>query len=697
MPTGSISYAVSAVAFGLLTLLLATSWRGRIPGAALTGACAVTFVWGVVLALRAAGTPGVIAAAEFLELLRMATWASFLAVLIVQPGSEARVSTGFRGMLIVMLGASGVLLALALARSLVGLGTARDLASFLIGIGGPGLLAVCGLVLVEMIYRNAAPERRWNIKFLCIALGGMFAYDFYLYSDALLFRRVSPEAWSARGFVSVLFVPFIAVAAARNPVWSLEISVSRGVVFHSTALLGAGLYLLVMAVAGYYIRYFGGDWGAMLQYTFLFGAGMLLLLILFSGTLRARLKVFLSKNFFSYRFDYREEWLGFTETLSSRDAGGDLRERVLKALAGLVESPGGSLWIRQEQQGYTQAVAWNVPRVHVMEPVGSELCGLMQSRSWVVPVDGAARDPNGAPLQLPHWLRETAGAWIVVPLILHDSLLGFVVLERPRAEMKLNWEVSDLLKTAGRQAAGYLGQIEAAQALAQARQFESFSRMSTFIVHDLKNLVAQLSLLLSNAQRHKDNPEFQADMLSTIENSVEKMNGLLLQLRTKVVADKPVILRLDDIVTRAVSSRKSVAPALTLEIADPELGVVASSERLERAIGNLVQNAVEATAPSGTVRVRQFIEQSMAVVEVRDTGKGMTEEFVRQGLFRPFETTKATGVGVGAYESREYVREIGGRIEVDSAVGAGTTFRVVLPLARRDDDQGSVELDRDAA
>ena len=173
-------------------------------------------------------------------------------------------------------------------------------------------MAVLGMLLVEQLYRNKPEQERWAIKFACLGIGGMFAYDFYLYSDAMLFHEINPDIWAARGVVNALTVPLIAVSVARSTSWSSELAVSRRVMFHSAALFGSAIYLLAMGSAGYYLRYFGGSWGSVMQVTFLFGALMLLVGILFSGTFRSWLKVFISKHFYSYNYDYREEWLRFT-------------------------------------------------------------------------------------------------------------------------------------------------------------------------------------------------------------------------------------------------------------------------------------------------------------------------------------------------------------------------------------------------
>ncbi|MDD5328888.1 MAG: PEP-CTERM system histidine kinase PrsK [Sulfuricella sp.] len=677
---GVISYTTAAAAYLFLFMLLLSGWRGRAPGALLALACLICALWTVAVAYPlGSGTPAG-ALAGVLEIARNAAWCAFLLALLgvsrhdsARPSSDVRVmAAGLTLFFIFLIAATPIFSAGRLAAG------APD---YLTGIVAREIMAVVGMVLVEQLYRNAHPEQRWGIKFLCLGVGGMFAYDFYLYSDAMLFKRVDGDLWAARGFVNAGVVPLIAVAAARNPKWSLDVSVSRRILFQSSALFGAGMYLVVMSAAGYYIRYFGGKWGSVLQVGFLFGALILLLGMLFSGTLRAWLKVFLSKHFFSYKYDYREEWLRFTRTLSEGEPGVRLMERSIQAIAELVESPGGALWLGRESGSFERQAHWNMPAAGGVESPGSAFGRFLENRQWVINLDEYRAQPeiyDG--LELPGWLTAIPRAWLVVPLILHEQLLGFVVLARSRGQISLNWEVSDLLKTAGRQAASYLAQLEAAKALLVARQFESFNRMSAFVVHDLKNLVSQLSLLVSNAEKHRNNPEFQRDMIGTVEHSVEKMKRLLLQLRSGQVLDKPAPLSLDEILGRAVEAKSGVMPSPALEITDVGLVVMAHRERLERVIGHLIQNAIEATPPDGRVVARLAKWEKFAIVEIADTGSGMSGAFIRDSLFKPFESTKATGMGIGTYESREYVRELGGSIDVESREARGTTLRVSLPL-----------------
>jgi putative PEP-CTERM system histidine kinase len=253
-----------------------------------------------------------------------------------------------------------------------------------------------------------------------------------------------------------------------------------------------------------------------------------------------------------------------------------------------------------------------------------------------------------------------------------------VLTTRARA-IDVNWEVRDLLKTASRQAASYLGQTRAVEALLEARKFDAFNRMSAFVVHDLKNLVAQLSLMLRNSERHRDNPKFQRDMLETVAHVVERMNQLMLQLRLGTTPiEKPRPTDLASLVSRVCAAKSAGDRRIELDLASG-VTAIGHEERLEHVIAHLVQNALDATDGGGSVTVRLFRDGAHAAVEVADTGIGMSPEFVRDKLFKPFATTKAAGMGIGVYESSQYLAGIGGQMTIDSAPGAGTRVRVRLP------------------
>jgi putative PEP-CTERM system histidine kinase len=679
-----LSYALAALAFFLLSVMLFTKWRGRLHWLSLTAASSISVLWAAVLALHAAHgiAPGLLA--NTLEVVRGASWIVFL-LMLLRPGAQADAvaSPKMRAYAKAIL---AFIVVLVLATIYVSFPALSSAAMFgVVNTLGRLALAVIGMLLVEQLFRSTSEKGRWSIKFACLGIAGLFVYDFYLYSDAMLFRVINLEIWAARGLVDALTVPLLAISLARNPKWSLGMQVSRRILFHSATLFGSAIYLLTMAAAGYYLRFFGGDWGSVLQVAFLFGAAIVLLILLFSGSVRSWLKVFISKHFYNYNYDYREEWIRFTRILSGNGPG--LGERAIKAVAALVESPGGMLFILKESGNCEPVAQWNMEESSGQpESINSAFCKFLAEKQWVIDLQDCQIHPDKyAGLQVPEWLLQVVRGWLVLPLVFQQRLFGFIVLEQARSRLELNWEVLDLLKIAGSQAASYLAQQESANALMVARQFESFNRVSTFMVHDLKNLVAQLSLLLANAEKHKDNPEFQKDMVDTIDNSVQKMKVLLQKLARGFDVEKTESLLLDELLHQAVESKSPYEPKPVLEIQNSRVAVIANWERLERVVGHIIQNAVEATPRDGNVRVSLKKQDNTAVMEIKDTGVGMSEEFIRDKLFSPFESTKLAGMGIGVFETKEYIQELGGTLEVSSQPALGTSFIITLPLQGRDE------------
>ena len=683
-----IGYGTAAVVHLLFAAYLALSGRlqreGGPASTLLLAAVLCSAAWAGASAVAAGYQPLLWPAlAAFFDLARYAAWFAFLLVSIgVRRGNAGNgnaVLSRLRWVLLFFVVAAAGLQALRTAGGHIDAPPSRLVIACLLA------LPLGGALLIEQLFRNLGDGSRWNAKPVCLGLACVFSFDIYLYSTALMFGGFDPDALTARGAVHLLAVPFLFVAARRRSDWVARMQVSRAAAFHSATLVLVGVYLLFISSIGYYVRYFGGDWGRALQLNIMFAAVALLVAVVVSGSLRAKLKVFVGKHFFSYRFDYREEWLRFTAMLSTQGSPSEVGSHVVRGLANMVECPAGSLWTRADASSpFTQTARWNMPQITAEEPADSPFCGFLRETAWVVDLDEFRASPRRyEELALPSWLLGIPNPWLVVPLLVGDELLGFVLLARPRTAIEIDWEVLDLLKTASRQAAGYLAQMRATEALLEARKFDAFNRMSAFVVHDLKNIVTQLSLMLKNAERLHANPEFQQDMLLTVESSLEKMRRLMLQLREGATPPGGSSgVELAPIVARLEGAARAQGRRLDVEQVD-RLSTRGHDDRLERVLGHLVQNALDATPQDGRVWLRVERYSGQVKIEIGDTGAGMTEEFVQTKLFKPFNTTKRSGMGVGSYESHQYIRELGGSIGVHSRVGEGTLITVLLPLFER--------------
>ncbi|HKT41849.1 MAG TPA: XrtA/PEP-CTERM system histidine kinase PrsK [Rhodanobacteraceae bacterium] len=677
------SYLTAAVAFLVVTGLLAVGWRGQRTGALLIVATTASVAWGVLLVWAEWVHTLAIYWVLLAEALRYGAWLLFLGALL----ASFSMSGLLRG---VRLATQGLwaLLALYCLWPVTGLARWVPL-PFNAGIAMVGvlMLALIGVVFLEQLFRNVDVEQRWAIKFLVIALGVMFAYDVFLYSYAVLYRGYNVGAWAARGFVDALLAPVLVAAAARSSGWAPQVGVSRRAVFYSTSLLVIALYFIATAVGGYFVRLYGGNWGRVAEITLIFFAVLAVLLVAASGQARSRLKMFLHKNFFSFRHDYREEWLRLTATLSASDNDTGLPLRAVRAIAQIMDSPAGALLMRGEKDAFEPAAGWNMSTpASLVLPANLPVFELMLERRWVY--DLTAPPPLGLQqMKAPAELENLPHAWLLVPLVLEDRLIGVVVLAQARARRAIDWEDLDLLRTAGTQVAGTLAQAANARRLAEARQFEGFNRLTAFLMHDLKNVAAQQSLLLQNAARHRDNPAFVDDMLATVENAVQRITRLLEQLRGEATPVARARVRLDDVLERALAECGAQAPRPVFASPLGSAWVRADAGQLATVLGHLIRNAQDAATAQGHVAVRLGLGEGQAMIEIEDDGMGMDEDFIRNRLFKPFFTTKASkGMGIGAYQAREYVRALGGSLVVRSTPGRGSVFTVGLPLAEPADD-----------
>ena len=682
MNLGLYSYLGAAIAYGFFAVLLLFSWRSSLPGKLLTGTVVISAIWAGLAVKIAADDAYQAGAYQAFEVLRYIAWYVFLFKLF--DPATAR-GAGYRNF---------VRWALPLSVGFAGLLLVNQL--FAVSdqpapvITGHVFLALIGLAIIEQLYRNTAVRHRWAIKYLCIAAGGIFAFDFYLYADALLFRNIDRQLWEARGVVHLVLVPLLVLAAARNKNWSLNIFVSRDIVLNTTAILGGGLYLLVMAGAGYYLREYGGSWGRIGQVVLFSLAVVLLATVLSSGQLRAQMRIFLGEHFYRNKYDYRREWLRLTGELSDKWQGETRFETAIEVLAHIVDARAGILMLRDDQAQYKNAAVWHTSRIDATEPANSSLIRFLEDKGSVInlkELESRADEYQG--LVLPEWLASVPRPWLIVPLfglesqVGLESLIGFVILANPLITRSINWEDRDLLITAAKQVSSHLTVLLTSDALAEAKQFEVFTRLSAYMVHDLKNIAAELELVARNAEKHKGNPEFIEDALETVDNAAGDIKRLLDQLRNRrAQTEKRIIVDLGTLVQEVLARKQGQSPQPRLEMSGAACFVVAEKDRLANVLAHLIDNAQQATGEEGTIKVRLASQGSMHIVEIQDTGHGMDTDFIRNRLFKPFDTTKGNaGMGIGMYESREFVRHLGGDISVESEPGKGTTMSLHLPAS----------------
>ena len=679
----AISHSIACVAFGLLTLLIVTRYMRRSTDRALFFAALVSTLWAAALVTQSLwGFPDFIVR-YMLELLRDTAWIALIFSLLrsALPSDEAAVKVKR------VMGAfiTGVLLLLIVSSAIEYFGD-NVILSGKIKVIGQIALSLIGLLLIEQIWRNSLGFRRYSIKYMCTGVATIFIFDFVMYADALLFGAIDQGFWEARGLANALLVPLFAVNVVNTRKQPIDFRVSRRAAFHVGTLLFAGAYLMFLAIAGYYIKTLGGSWGDALRILLFTLALVFLATLLLSRRLRARLMVAISQNFFDYKYDYRNEWLKMTKELANLSDSPPLPERVIRILADLVESNAGAIWLQDDQNRYELKAAINMRFArHTLIDTNDDLVRYLRDKEWVIDLEEYRADPVSYDLlEIPDVINNCPNRWLIIPLYLGNNLYGLALIGAPMAQVELNWENFDLIKVVARQSCNLLAQADAQNALSRAMQFEAVSKASAFMMHDLKTVIAQLSLLVKNAPRHRDNPAFIDDMIQTADHAVNKMSNLVAHIQKPQdnLSQTTDIINLTSVLGAAIADASRRNPIPRFDNKKRDVWIRADAAQLETVVGHLLRNAQEATPPDGDIEVNLKVARGTAVVFIQDSGSGMTEDFIRTRLFKPFESTKGlTGMGIGAYQTREYLLELGGNLDVTSEPGVGSCFSMRLPVA----------------
>jgi putative PEP-CTERM system histidine kinase len=539
--------------------------------------------------------------------------------------------------------------------------------------------------LLEVIYRQAG-KNRWALKPLILYLAVISVFEFVTFANALMVEQIHINYIVARGYIYSAMIPFLVLAIRRVKNWGVEIYISRDIVMHSTLLMVAGGYLFVMAMLGYAVRYFGGQWGGAIQIVLIVLSLALLVTLFLSLSFRTKIKVFITKHFFANQFDYRHEWLKLTHCLSTKESDGNIYATALMGLTQAIDYQTGCFI--QAQNGELRVLA-NIEKADLNEDeqtVLLEFAKFFKLKNWIIDIEELRTKPYiYEELKVNHGLLNAVAFQLVMPIYDDEELWGMVVMHgSDNTRKKLNWELRDYLTAVNAQISNFLFHHQAAQELAENAQFSAFTRMSAFVVHDLKNVLAQIGLILSNAEQHKDNPEFIEDTFETLHHTKARMDKMLRQLTEKNASQDGS----DSLVTLSVSVKQIVEQRCASYLPKPkvivvnETPVVLDKEKLSNVIYHLVSNAQQATNDDGKVdiTIELSVDEKHMLINIVDTGSGMSEDFIRTRLFKPFDTTKGNaGMGIGAFDAKAYLDKIGGQLLVQSKLQQGTHFTLRIP------------------
>jgi len=540
-------------------------------------------------------------------------------------------------------------------------------------------LVFCAVNL-EMTLRSSAGTDRWRMKFLVLGVEGLLGYAVFQTSQWLVFHQILPAFTWLRAPVLLICCGFMAFGLVRHQLLDTRVRVSRQVIYKSFTLLAVGVYLMMTGLLAVAFQFFGASPQYFITILVLFVAAMGLGTFLLSEKLRSRARRYISTHFYRNKYDYRVEWLRVTEELTSKITLEELITPIIDLFASTVEVSRISLWIRDP--GHRCFALHGGRNVLLdIEPLAEDnsLVTLMHNSGNPVPVESSSNNE-----QLEKANQENAelcqrlGAVVWVPLRAGEELVGLVSLGPMMSGDRYTEEDYDLLKTMGRQAGSVILNALLSRAMLERKEMETFHKLSSFVLHDMKNFVSSLSMVVQNAAIHQENPAFQREAFKTVERTVRNMSGLITKLSSdrqglELHREQTDLNRLAEEALAELQVNGSEDLRLTADL-EPVPSVEVDRTQIQKVIRNLLLNAVEAMGGKGYVSIRTWAEDGWVNLAVSDTGPGMERDFIETRLFRPFQTTKGKGLGLGLYHCKTIMEAHDGQIEVASEVAERTTF-----------------------
>ena len=538
-------------------------------------------------------------------------------------------------------------------------------------------IAILGFALIENVLRNSTRADFWALKHWAIGLSGILLFQLIVRIPEFLTHSGDFKQSLANPFVFLITLPLFVVSSTRIPQVQLRFHSSRAFVFHTTTLLGAGVLLQGTALAAWYVRSYAGTNAVALAIVVAFTGLVGIAAAVSSATIRSAIKMMVNEYFFAFKYDYRVEWEKVIRGLTS-DLNTPIAQRALQVLCDLLDTPGGSLWLyRESWRQFISSAKFGMPvRVMSIREDDEKIELLRKDARPLIPLSGA----EGAK----QFVSFADKGWIMVPLRQRSSLVGFAILAKPRVERSLDWEDEALVRLVAMQVAAYLVQEETSQSLADARQLEDFNRRFAFIVHDIKNTIGQLTLMVRNISQFGDRKEFRDDMVITLGNAVERLASLLTSLTTvgsqsPSSASRRDAIDLNEFLNVFCTEKRALGYPLNFANLSVSATTFSDATALRRVLEHVLSNALEASPSGSAVDVILEQKDDIYMIRVLDRGVGMTQQFIREELFRPLKTTKRGGSGLGAFQIRELMRGLDGDVTVESQIGEGTEVTLSLP------------------
>ncbi len=545
---------------------------------------------------------------------------------------------------------------------------------------------VLNLINLENTLRSSSGTQRQQIKYIIFGVGAILAFFVYLSSQALLFSKLDRGIIPLKSAVILISTFIAALSIVKYRLLNVDIYVSRHIAYNSITVLIIGIYLIAVGLITQGIKFFNIPFNYFFATFFIFIALLAMVIFLYTDTFRRKVLVFINRHFYRHKYDFREKWMETIDKISSKRTVEEIQQTLTDMITASMGARTVYFWYYEPVSN--KYIAFHNDRIEESICLGKSHPLLAHIKSHMAPF--MMKDCSGGTSPLPNIddevlaLAVSTETVLCAPLMVNQEIAGFILQGEDISGEPYVENDFEYLKTLTTQAAVQIKNVLLTQDLMTAREIDTFNHMTSFIMHDLKNLTNSLALVSQNARHNIDNPEFQRDAIKTIDTTVSRMKGLIEKLSTASIMFeiKKSSTELDEVINKAIA--KVVVPrekriALTKEVANiPSINV--DSQAVEMVIFNIVSNAFSAIEREGIVRLTASVEADNMVIAVADNGVGIPSDFLQNSLFRPFKTSKKTGFGIGLYQCKTIIEAHGGSIEVESELRKGTTFTIRLPL-----------------
>lgn len=537
---------------------------------------------------------------------------------------------------------------------------------------------------LEAFWRSLDIGERWRYKYLMLGFVLVCSIMGWSASYRLAYLRFPREHLLLISIVLVIALLLMAYALARHRLLNRKLFVSRKVVYATITPFVFSGFLLIVGIVSLFFRLFGWSAPFVLQWLVVITGILGISVLSLSGDVRRRVKYFISTHFYVNKYEYRDEWLAFSDLLQSKLSEKGVVEAMYQILRDSLYTQTILIWLGDIHKGFrlVHADGDHVRESDDLISGDDAIVCYLHNAPYLYSQDGDADPLRRSILSERECFMQAHDIVLMVPLILGGQCAGLIGMGPETSDGRYGHDDFDLLLALSSHAASALLAVQNAEKLARAREQSAYSNLSAFVLHDIKNAATMLDLVRSNAHEHLNNPEFQQDMLETIDDALKRMGKVQDRLHALKGEMGPEFRQVDfsELVKSCINKLAKKIPDLEIVLeCPPELSVETDPDYISQILENLIINAQEAGGSGTAIRINVVLDANLQI-EIQDNGPGIQVDLLPRALFEPFKTAKSNGSGIGLWQVRQLVERLGGDVRAQNVTAGGARFSIQFPF-----------------